>query len=47
MGRHIIALIYLSVSVTGFELNAATGELTPKPGSPFDVGPSADLFATF
>ena len=34
-------------TVTGFELNIATGGLTPVPGSPFDVGQSADFIATF
>ena len=34
-------------TVTSFTLNAATGALTPMPGSPFDVGASADFFATF
>ena len=34
-------------TVTGLVLNAATGELTPMPGSPFFVGTPADFIATF
>jgi 6-phosphogluconolactonase len=34
-------------TVTGFKLNGATGGLTPMAGSPFAVGGSPNLIATF
>jgi 6-phosphogluconolactonase (cycloisomerase 2 family) len=34
-------------TVTGFRLNAATGELTAMPSSPFAVGNHPDFLATF